>query len=162
MQPEHSEPRKAIRGVRRKSFGKARCPVARSLDTIGDWWTLLLVRDALRGARRFSDFQQSLGLAKNVLSVRLRKLVDDGIMELRPSPSRSDRNEYHLTNKGRRLLVVILALRQWGEQNLFRDGEEMSEMIEADTGSPLQLLRALAQDGRALSPDDISIRIRVK
>jgi DNA-binding HxlR family transcriptional regulator len=148
--------------VRRKSFGNARCPVARSLDTIGDWWTLLLVRDALRGARRFSDFQQSLGLAKNVLSVRLRKLVDDGIMQLQPSPSRPDRNEYHLTEKGRRLLVVILALRQWGEENLFQDGEEMSKMIETKSGAPPQPLRVLAQDGRALSPEDVSIRVAAR
>ena len=145
--------------MRRKSFGHARCPVARSLDTIGDWWTLLLVRDALRGARRFSDFQQSLGLAKNVLSARLRKLVDDGIMRLEPSRSRPDRNEYRLTDKGRRLLVVILALRQWGQEELFQDGEEMSEMIDTVTGAPLQPLRVLAQDGRALGPEDVSIRV---
>lgn len=148
--------------MRRKSFGNARCPVARSLDTIGDWWTLLLVRDALRGARRFSDFQQSLGLAKNVLSARLRKLVDDGIMRLEPSPSRPGRNEYHLTDKGRRLLVVILALRQWGEENLFQDGEEMSELIETETGASPQPLRVVAQDGRALAPEDMSLRITVK
>ena len=148
--------------MRRKSFGNARCPVARSLDTIGDWWTLLLVRDALRGARRFSDFQQSLGLAKNVLSTRLRKLVDDGIMRLEPSRLRPDRNEYHLTDKGRRLLVVILALRQWGQEQLFQDGEEMSEMIDTVTGTPPQPLRVLAQDGRALVPEDMSLRIAIR
>ena len=148
--------------MRRKSFGNARCPVARSLDTIGDWWTLLLVRDALRGARRFSDFQQSLGLAKNVLSTRLRKLVDDGIMRLEPSRLRPDRNEYHLTDKGRRLLVVILALRQWGQEQLFQDGEEMSEMIDTVTGAPPQPLRVLAQDGRALVPEDMCLRVAIR
>jgi DNA-binding HxlR family transcriptional regulator len=148
--------------MRRKSFGNARCPVARSLDTIGDWWTLLLVRDALRGARRFSDFQQSLGLAKNVLSTRLRKLVDDGIMRLEPSRLRPDRNEYHLTDKGRRLLVVILALRQWGQEQLFQDGEEMSEMIDTLTGAPPQPLRVLAQDGRALVPEDMCLRVAIR
>jgi DNA-binding HxlR family transcriptional regulator len=148
--------------MRRKSFGHARCPVARSLDTIGDWWTLLLVRDALRGACRFSDFQQSLGLAKNVLSTRLRKLVDDGIMRLEPSRLRPDRNEYHLTDKGRRLLVVILALRQWGQEQLFQDGEEMSEMIDTLTGAPPQPLRVLAQDGRALVPEDMCLRVAIR
>jgi DNA-binding HxlR family transcriptional regulator len=83
--------------MRHKSFKANLCPVARSLDTIGEWWSLLIVRDALTGTRRFSDFQKSLGLAKNVLSTRLKKLVACGIMEQVPASDGSAYREYALT-----------------------------------------------------------------
>jgi len=84
-----------------------------SLRTIGEWWSLLIVRDALSGIRRFSDFQKSLGLAKNILSARLKKLVARGIMERVPASDGSAYQEYSLTPKGRELFPVIVALRQW-------------------------------------------------
>jgi len=105
--------------MRHKSFKANLCPVARSLDTIGEWWSLLIVRDALFGVRRFSDFQKSLGLAKNVLSARLKKLVASGVMEQVPASDGSAYREYALTEKGRDLLPVLVALRQWGESYLF-------------------------------------------
>src|ERR1700737_4723329 len=105
--------------MRHKSFKANPCPVARSLDTIGEWWSLLIVRDALGAIRRFSDFQKSLGLAKNVLSARLKKLVACGIMEQVPASDGSAYREYALTQKGRELFPVIVALRQWGESYLF-------------------------------------------
>src|SRR5690348_11555143 len=111
--------------MRRTGVGDAICPVARTLDEIGDWWTLLIVRDAFQGKKRFSEFQKSLGLAKNILSARLRLLTAKGIMEKRPSVNRFGHNEYHLTDKGRRLRLVLTALRQWGEDNLFIEGEQM-------------------------------------
>ncbi len=98
--------------MRHKSFKANACPVARSLDTIGEWWSLLIVRDALGGIRRFSDFQKSLGLAKNVLSTRLKKLVACGILEQVPASDGSAYREYALTQKGRELFPVIVALRQ--------------------------------------------------
>ncbi len=98
--------------MRHKSFKANACPVARSLDTIGEWWSLLIVRDALGGIRRFSDFQKSLGLAKNVLSTRLKKLVACGILEQVPASDGSAYREYALTPKGRELFPVIVALRQ--------------------------------------------------
>jgi DNA-binding HxlR family transcriptional regulator len=148
--------------MRRKSFGSARCPVARSLDMIGDWWTLLLVRDALRGARRFSEFQEKLGLAPNILTARLRKMVADGILETKPSPERSDRCEYHLTEKGKRLQVVLVALRQWGEDNLFEAGEAMTALVDKAHGKPVQRLGVIAASGQALRPEEIEVRIGTK
>src|SRR5712664_2283465 len=85
--------------MRHKSFKANACPVARSLDTIGEWWSLLIVRDALGGIRRFSDFQKSLGLAKNILSTRLKKLVQCGILEQVPASDGSAYREYALTQK---------------------------------------------------------------
>src|SRR4030088_1267126 len=119
--------------MRHKSFKANLCPVARSLDTIGEWWSLLIVRDALTGTRRFSDFQKSLGLAKNVLSARLKKLVARGIMERVPASDGSAYQEYALTQKGRELFPVIVALRQWGET--FSGSGQTHPKTRAKTGS---------------------------
>jgi len=143
--------------MRRTSLRGAVCPLARSLDEIGDWWTLMIVRDALRGARRFSEFEKSLGLAKNILAQRLRQLIANGIMELRPAADGGARSEYHLTEKGRRLQLVLVALRQWGADNLFGTGEEISVMVETATGQPIGQLKLVAEDGRPLGLDEVSV-----
>lgn len=87
--------------VKRTSLEDAPCPIARSLDTIGDWWSLLIIRDCFLGRRRFSEFQKSLGLAKNILAARLRTLVASGILEMTPASDGSAYQEYVLTPKGR-------------------------------------------------------------
>src|ERR1700720_2971509 len=102
--------------VKRTSLECAECPIARSLDAIGDWWSLLIIRDALLGARRFGEFQRSLGLAKNILTVRLRTLVDQGILKMAPASDGSAYQEYVLTAKGRGVFPVLVALRQWSEE----------------------------------------------
>ena len=92
------------------------CPIARSLDAIGDWWSLLIIRDALLGRRRFGEFQKSLGLAKNILAARLRTLVDQGILTTAPASDGSAYQEYVLTPKGRGVFPILVALRQWSEE----------------------------------------------
>jgi len=145
--------------MRRTSLKTANCPVARSLDVIGDWWSLLIVRDAFRGLRRFSQFQKSLGLARNILTVRLRGLVADGIMELVPASDGGARHEYVLTGKGRDLLPVLLALRQWGIA-CFPDGAPWgSELVERETGRPIRKLELRAEDGRPIMPADVELRV---
>lgn len=104
--------------MRHKCMKTADCPVARTLDLVGEWWTLLILRDALMGLRRFSEFQQSLGMAKNILSARLRKLVENGILEVQPASDGSAYHEYVVTEKGRSLGGVVQALREWGETHL--------------------------------------------
>jgi len=89
------------------------CSLARTLEVVGDWWTLLIVRDAFLGVRRFGDFQNSLGIAKNILAVRLGRLVANGILE-RSGPER--RPVYQLTDRGRALLPAMVALMQWGDR----------------------------------------------
>ena len=101
--------------MRRVSFAEMECPVARSLDVIGEWWTLLIVRDAIGGARRFEDFKTT-GIADNILSARLKKLVADGVFERRRYQEHPDRYEYLLTEKGRALGLVVGALRDWGKE----------------------------------------------
>ena len=109
--------------MRRTSLAEMPCPVARTLDVVGEWWTLLIVRDALLGARRFEDFKAT-GIADNILSARLRRLVDEGVLERVPYQERPERHEYVLTAKGRALGTVVQALRSWGLR--WTSGEDFS------------------------------------
>ncbi len=140
--------------VRRTSLEGAACPVARSLDAIGDWWSLLIVRDAFDGLRRFGEFQRSLGLAKNILADRLRTLVAHGILEQVPASDGSAYQEYVLTPKGNALFPVVVGLRQWGEAFFFAPGESHSVLVDSKAGKPVRLLEVRAEDGRLLAPGD--------
>src|ERR1700710_995480 len=101
--------------MKRKSFEADVCPVARSLETIGDTWSMLIVRQAFAGMRRFGEFEKSLGVAKNILTVRLRKLVALSVLEQVPASEGGAHHEYVLTEKGRGLYLVLMAIKQWGE-----------------------------------------------
>ena len=141
--------------MKRKSLEKEKCPIARTLDVIGDWWSLLIVRDALLGKRRFGEFQKSLGLAKNILCARLRKLESHGVLETGPAADGSAYQEYTLTEKGRRLYIVLVALRQWGESCLFEKGELDLLLVDQKSGKPVKPLQLQSQDGRILGPADL-------
>src|SRR4029077_16649990 len=142
--------------MRHKSFKANLCPVARSLDSIGEWWSLLIFRDAITGIRRFSDFQKSLGLAKNVLSTRLKKLVACGIMHQMPASDGSAYREYALTQKGWELFPVIVALGQWGGGYLFSRGEKRLLVLDKRTGKPPRLEVKNAK-GEILSANDLEL-----
>src|SRR5271168_616435 len=124
--------------MKRKSLDTSKCPIARTLDVIGDWWSLLIVRDAFLGKRRFSEFQKSLGLAKNILCARLQKLMALGILKVGPASDGSAYREYALTQKGRGLYIVLVALRQWGESCLFKKGELDLLLVDRETGKPVK------------------------
>lgn len=94
------------------------CSIARALEVVGERWTLLIIRDALQGLRRFEEFQRDLGIARNVLAARLGTLSDHGILEKVRYQQHPPRDEYQLTSKGRELGVAILALMQWGDRHL--------------------------------------------
>ena len=134
------------------------CPVARSVDLIGDRWSLLIVRDAFDGMRRFSDFQRSLGVARNILSDRLKKLVDAGILETEAAAEGSAYQAYVLTPRGESVFPVVLALRQWGEGNLFAPGETHSLLLDKASGQPVPPLRVLDAQGQELRPDQTRVR----
>ena len=144
--------------VKRTSLEGAACPVARSLDAIGDWWSLLIVRDAFDGVRRFGEFQRSLGVAKNILSDRLRTLVAHGILAVAPASDGSAYQEYVLTDKGRALFPVIVGLRQWGEDHYYGPAEAHSTLIDRKRGQAVRRLEIRAQDGRLLEPDDTVVQ----
>ena len=143
--------------AKRVSLWDAGCPVARSLDVIGDWWSLLIIRDAFDGVRRFNMFQTGLGIARGVLASRLRILIDRGIMEMAPASDGSAYREYMLTEKWRGLFPVIVALRQWGEEFLYQPGAAKSSLVETATGLPVAKLRLHAQSGRPLEWSDTNV-----
>lgn len=144
--------------VKRTSHKGAPCSIARPLDAIGDWWSLLIVRDAFDGLERFGEFQKSLGLAKNILATRLRNLVDHGILELVPASEGSAYQKYVLTEKGKGLFPVLVALRQWGETYFFEPGECQITLVDTEKGLPVRRLELHAHDGRLLGPDDTRIK----
>jgi len=130
------------------------CPVARALEVLGDRWALMILRDAFDGLRRFSEFQKNLGLAKNILASRLKLLVESGLLVLQPASDGSAYKEYVLTEKGRSVFPLVIALRQWGEQFLFEAGETRSALLDRATGETVETLQVRARDGRVLGPDD--------
>jgi DNA-binding HxlR family transcriptional regulator len=144
--------------VKRTSHREARCPVARPLDAIGDQWSLLIVRDAFDGLRRFGEFQKNLGLAKNILSARLRNLVDHGILDTIPASDGSAYQEYVLTEKGRGLFTLLVALRQWGEDFFFPPAEEHVLLVDRKRGMPVRRLEVRSQDSRVLGSEDTVVR----
>lgn len=105
-----------------RAYDSQNCSIARALEVLGDRWTILLVRDAFLGLRRFDDFQRDLGVARNVLADRLGRLVDEGVLERRRYQERPERFEYRLTEKGRRLWPVTMALLNWGDRYYAADG----------------------------------------
>ena len=146
--------------VKRTSLEGADCPIARSLDAIGDWWSLLIIRDALLGRRRFGEFQKSLGLAKNILAVRLRTLVDRGILETAPASDGSAYQEYVLTPKGRGVFPILVALRQWTEEFDERPDEIATILVDREKGKPVRKLELYSQDGRLLGMADTALKPR--
>ncbi len=134
------------------SLSNQPCPVARSLDVVGEWWTLLIVRDAFLGARRFEDFKAT-GMADNILSARLKKLVEEGIFERRAYDERRNRFEYLLTEKGRGLLPVLAALRRWGQ--LWTKGRDASRLTHEVCGHEVAVRTYCDECGRTVTGDEI-------
>ncbi|WP_280462780.1 winged helix-turn-helix transcriptional regulator [Nocardia carnea] len=131
------------------------CPVARTLDLVGDRWTLLIIRDAMDGARSFTDFQQRTGVARNILTDRLRRLVDRGILERQTAVS-GRRQVYVLTESGRDLFTVIVAMRQWGERHTFARHEAHSVLVD-ESGLPLAQLRPTDSRGATANMDTTTV-----
>lgn len=144
--------------VKRVSLSDAECPVARSLDGIGDWWSLLIVRDAFDGARRFGEFQKSLGISKGILASRLQGLVALGVLAVTSASDGSAWQDYVLTPKGEALFPVIVALRQWGEAFCYRPGEPHSELVDRKEGKPLAPLIVRNADDEIIQARDTIVR----
>lgn len=132
------------------------CPVARTLDLVGDKWSLLVIRDAMDGARSFTEFRRRTGIARNILTDRLGKLTSRGILTQRTAPS-GRRQEYVLTSAGRDLFPVILTLRQWGERHAFAPGETHSTLVDQH-GCPVAEITATGADGAVLDPDTTHVQ----
>jgi DNA-binding HxlR family transcriptional regulator len=137
-----------------KSLGDAARPVARSLEAVGDAWSVLVVRDAFAGKRRFGEFVDSLGIAKNILTDRLRRLVAVGVLGQVPAADGGPYREYALTERGRGLDLVPTAIRQWGEGC---GGGAPYLLVDRRDRQPVRPLAFHAHDRRELAPDDIEL-----
>ncbi len=140
----------------RKRFDNTSCAVARALDEVGDWWSLRVVLQAMQGTRRFVDFQQELGIARNILCDRLRRLVQHGVLCKINVGKRGCRYEYRLTDKGRDLFTALEALRQWGERWTPAPPEQRPLIIlDRRTGRPVAPVRVYDADGHPLTVRDV-------
>ncbi len=138
--------------MKRTPFADWPCSVARSVDLLGDWWTPLVLRECYYGVRRFDDFQRSLGIGRNILTQRLNRLVDEGLLQRRPYHDRPVRHEYVLTAKGRDFFPVISAMARWGDRWLAGDDgppvvlhhttcdhDMHAEVVCSQCGEPIEL-----------------------
>jgi len=139
-----------------KSFDHMNCSLAQTLDVIGERWTLLVLRDAFFGAKRFEQFQKSLGIARNILTARLNRLVEEGILERRPVDS--SRFEYVLTERGLDLQPVLLAMTHWGDKHKPNPRGKRLVFVDRETGRAIQPMTVRAADGRVLSAREIKAK----
>ena len=142
-----------------RDYGDPGCAVARALEVLGDGWTLLVLREAFLGARRFADFEARLSISKNVLTKRLSHLVDEGVLEKIDAGQYGSRFEYQLTRKGKDLLTVITALRQWGDRWIFGEGKEPLLVIDQATGAPIEPVRIRRADGTPVPSRDLMLQL---
>jgi DNA-binding HxlR family transcriptional regulator len=134
-----------------KSSSVTECPAARALDTVGEWWSILILRDAFQGTTRFDEFEASLGIAPNMLSRRLRHLTDAGMFARRRYQDRPPRYEYVLTPRGRDFFPVLVALFNWGNRHLAPRGEAIV-MANRDDLRPLDPVIIDAVDRHPITP----------
>jgi len=137
--------------MRRKSFGNMQCPIARSLERVGEWWSILILRDASLGLTRFDEFQESLGIAPNILTRRLKVLVEAGLLERRRYSERPPRDEYVLTQAGRDFRPVLWALLAWGNKHFAPEGASVV-IVDSKTGAPAEPVLVDRNSGRSLEP----------
>jgi DNA-binding HxlR family transcriptional regulator len=144
--------------MKRTSLGGEGCPVARALDEIGDWWSLLIIRDAFDGLRRFGEFQKSLGISKGILTARLKHLVAIDVLELVPISGDGGYQEYVLTEKGGGLFLVTVSLRQWAEDHCFGKTERHSILVEKASAKHVPRLALKGRDGKELDSSMTFVR----
>jgi DNA-binding HxlR family transcriptional regulator len=140
--------------VERKSFAGMHCSVARCLEVVGEWWSMLIIRDAFLGVTRFDDFQQRLGIARNILNQRLTRLVEEGVLDKVPYSDHPPRYDYRLTPKGRDLWPIITAMRQWGDKHAAPDGPPL-KVMHKKCGKISQAIMTCSACGDPLTARDV-------
>ncbi|WP_371231974.1 winged helix-turn-helix transcriptional regulator [Pseudomonas sp. QE6] len=142
--------------MQRKTLSDSLCPIALSLEQVGEWWSLLIMRDALQGVSRFDEFSRSLNIAPNMLTRRLNALVEAGLLERRAYCVKPLRHEYIPTGKGRDLQVVLYALIAWGNQHFVAD-EVAVQVVDRTSGRPLRPMMVDEVDGRVVPWDECDL-----
>jgi DNA-binding HxlR family transcriptional regulator len=136
--------------MRRKSFNMMQCPIARSLERVGEWWSILILRDAFHGLTRFDQFQKSLDIAPNMLTRRLNALVEAGVLERHRYSERPPRDEYLLTERGRDFRPVLWAMLAWGNKHFAPEGASVV-VVDSATGAPAEPILVDRNTGRPLA-----------
>jgi DNA-binding HxlR family transcriptional regulator len=136
--------------MRHKSLAATQCPIARSLERVGEWWSIMILRDAFSGLTRFDQFQKSLKIAPNMLTRRLNKLVESGLMERVPYSEKPLRHDYVLTPRGRDFQPVLWAILAWGNQHFAPEGPSVV-VIDAQTGAQAEPVLVDRSTGRILA-----------
>lgn len=144
--------------MRKASFSDMNCSIAQALEIVGEWWTLLILRDVFLGVRRFDDFVERLGISRNVLTDRLDKLVAAGVLDRRPYDEGRGRYDYVLTEKGRDLWPVINTLREWGDRWILGEGNEPVVLEHRTCGSVTRLRHTCEHCGEELDARSIVAR----
>jgi DNA-binding HxlR family transcriptional regulator len=134
--------------MRKTDFAAMTCPIARGLDRVGEWWSILILRDAFAGMTRFEQFQDSLGIAPSMLTRRLTDLVEAGLLEKQRYSEHPPRQEYRLTERGRDFREVLIALLAWGNRHYAPEGASV-QIVDASTGAPVE---PMLVDRRTLRP----------
>ena len=142
--------------MRRKSFDKMSCPIARGLEHVGEWWSMLIMRDALHGLARFDEFQNSLGIAPNMLTRRLDALVKAGLLERRRYCERPPRDEYVVTARGRDFRPVLISLMAWGNRHFAPEGASV-QLIDKATGAVSDPILVDRVTGRPITATDYAL-----
>ena len=140
----------------RSSLSGVDCGVAQALDIIGEWWTLLILRNAFHGMRTFDAFQEHLGISSSVLSARLKTLCEAGVLEKLPSEHDGRSFEYRLTERGLDLYPVLAGLVLWGEKWFPNGRGTRTQLLDKRTGKPVDGVHVLARDGTRLGPRDVT------
>jgi DNA-binding HxlR family transcriptional regulator len=143
--------------MQRKTFNDMNCSIARALDQIGEWWSLLIVRECTLGTTRFDQFQERLGIARNILTSRLKRLIDVGIIEKVAVGENERRAGYRLTAKGEDLYPVLVALLQWGDKWAIGENGPSVRLVEDGTGKVLGPVGPLSSSGRLLGIRDVRL-----
>jgi DNA-binding HxlR family transcriptional regulator len=139
--------------MQHKSFGRMSCPIARSLERVGEWWSMLILRDALHGMARFDQFQKSLDIAPNMLTRRLAALVEAGLLERRRYSEHPPRYEYLLTARGRDFHPVLVAMLAWGNRHFAPEGASVV-LVESRTGEAVDPIVVDRASGRPITETD--------
>ena len=135
------------------------CAIAATLNVIGDRWTMLLIREAFYGTTRFGDFLKNTGISRNLLTERLNQLIQDGIFVKQPFADRGTSHVYGLTDKGRALDAVFLAMSKWGNEHVYGAGKEPVRMIDGETGLPVAGLDLVNSEGQPVSRSKIKLEL---
>ena len=146
-------------GLREPLGELAKCGLPGALEVMGERWSFMILRAAFNGVKHFEDFLEELGIARNILSNRLAKMVEHGVLEREPCPDDRRKVEYRLTEKGLDLLPAMLALRQWGFRYM-GEAVENPVLVDKRDGQPIGSVVVLAHDGRALGYDDLEFAAR--